>query len=128
MYGGLASTSTGSLLLSEACLTSSYPVHPPILDTLPELPKPDWSVLEGQPSLSYESRDSLKRKIESLTTQLEHSHCGSSSEGSEAVWSCLVLSIGRQPVSSCLQSIPPFVASLLHDGAIPHSPRRCVMW
>jgi len=55
MYGGLASTLTGSLLLSKTHLMSSYPIHLPVLDTLPELPQPDWSLLEGWPSSSYES-------------------------------------------------------------------------
>ena len=73
MYGGLASTSTGSLLLSKTCLTSSYPIHPHVLDALPELPQPDWSLLEGWPSSSYESRGSLESKIGSLTMQLKHS-------------------------------------------------------
>ena len=49
MYGGLASTLPGSLLLSKTCLTSSYPIHPPVLNALPELPQPDWSLLEGWP-------------------------------------------------------------------------------
>ena len=73
MYGGLASTSTGSLLLSKTHLTSSYPIHPPVLNALPELPQPDWSLLEGWPSSSYESRGSLESKIGSLTMQLERS-------------------------------------------------------
>jgi len=46
---------TGSLLLSRAHLTSSYSIHPPVLKALPELPQPDWSLLEAQPSSSYES-------------------------------------------------------------------------
>jgi hypothetical protein len=73
MYGGLGSTSTGSLLLSKARLTSSYSIHPPVLETLPKLPQPDWSLLEAQPSSGYESRDSLERKITALTTGLHRS-------------------------------------------------------
>ena len=59
MYAGLASSSTGSLLLSKTRLTSSYPIHPPVLEALPKLPQHDWSLLEGWPSSSYESRGSL---------------------------------------------------------------------
>jgi hypothetical protein len=70
MYGALASTSTGSVLLSKAHLTSSYSIRLPVLETPPELPQPDWSLLQPKPSSGHESPQSLETKIDTLTSQL----------------------------------------------------------
>ena len=51
MYRALASTS-GSLLLLKTHLTSTYPVRPPILETIPTvLPQPDFCLIQLGASL-----------------------------------------------------------------------------
>ena len=39
MYGALASTSSGSMLVSKTCMTSAYTVTTPVFEPLPELPQ-----------------------------------------------------------------------------------------
>ncbi|KIL62014.1 hypothetical protein M378DRAFT_81767, partial [Amanita muscaria Koide BX008] len=48
MHSAMASTSSGSLLVSKAKLTSEHARHiisPPVLEALPVLPQPNWDVL-----------------------------------------------------------------------------------
>jgi hypothetical protein len=73
MYGTLASTSSGSILVSKARMTSAYPVTKPVLEALPELPQPDWSLLkEPEPSI-YQTRDMLEARNKELTDNLRNS-------------------------------------------------------
>jgi hypothetical protein len=74
MYGALTSTSTGSLLLSKAHLTSSYSIRSPVLETLLELLQPDWSVLQPKLPSGPKSPHTLGTKIETLTSQLNCAH------------------------------------------------------
>jgi hypothetical protein len=47
LYGALATTLSGSLLVSKAWMMSAFSPITPVLKTLPEMPVPDWSLLQG---------------------------------------------------------------------------------
>ncbi|KAJ3499646.1 hypothetical protein NMY22_g19492 [Coprinellus aureogranulatus] len=64
---GLASTSSGSFLVSSDKLTSSTPVIPPVLEAVPSLPQPDWSLSRKSSNVST-VRD-LQRENETLRAQ-----------------------------------------------------------
>ncbi|KAF8160510.1 hypothetical protein BJ912DRAFT_891218 [Pholiota molesta] len=49
LYAGLASTSSGSFLVSKTPLTSATPILDPVLEDLPHLPQPDWSLASKIP-------------------------------------------------------------------------------
>ncbi|KZP24924.1 hypothetical protein FIBSPDRAFT_856278, partial [Athelia psychrophila] len=70
LYGTLATTSSGSLLVSKARLPSNYTPHQPVFETLPPLPQPEWSVLEKTPS---SSRAALEAENTMLREQLGYS-------------------------------------------------------
>ena len=73
MYGPLASTSSGSILMSKACMTSAYLVMKPVLKALPKLQQPDWSLLkEPEPSI-YQTCDMLEARNRELTNNLRNS-------------------------------------------------------
>ena len=72
-YSAMGSTSSGSMLLSKTRITSVYEVAAPVLEDMPELPEPDWGLLEDLPATDgYQSRESLLTKIRQLTESL---HC-----------------------------------------------------
>jgi hypothetical protein len=73
LYGALASTSTGSLLLSKTRLTSSYKLMQPVLEAAPELPQPDWSLLSKTPPRAYQTREMLEQQNQELTEHLRRS-------------------------------------------------------
>ena len=73
MYGTLASTSSGSILVSKARMTSTYPVMKPVLEALPELPQPDWSLLKDPEPSIYQTRDMLEARNKELTNNLRNS-------------------------------------------------------
>ncbi len=50
MYTALSSTSSSSFLVSKTPLTSSIPIAAPILEAVPQLPHPDWSLAYGGPA------------------------------------------------------------------------------
>ena len=66
LYGALATTSSGSLLVSKARMTSAFSPITPVLETLPELPVPDWSLLQGLHSKGYQSHEALEKCVEEL--------------------------------------------------------------
>jgi hypothetical protein len=72
MYGALASTSSGSTLVSKMCMASAYTITTPVFEPLPELPQPDWSYLQNQPSNTYQSHEALQHENAKLTESL---HC-----------------------------------------------------
>ncbi|KDR65048.1 hypothetical protein GALMADRAFT_260344 [Galerina marginata CBS 339.88] len=49
LYTALSSTSSGSFLVSKTRLTSSTPVVAPVLEDVPPIPRPDWSLAHGTP-------------------------------------------------------------------------------
>jgi hypothetical protein len=55
LYGALASTSSGSMLVSKTRVTSAYKIAAPVLEVLPELPAPDWRMLQKPPDSGYRS-------------------------------------------------------------------------
>ena len=70
LYGALVTTSSGSLLVCKVRMTSAFSPITPVLETLPELPVPDWSLLQGLPSKRYQSRKVLETHIDKLTQSL----------------------------------------------------------
>lgn len=55
LYEELATTLSGSLLISKARMSSAYKITAPVLEAMPELPKPNWSLLrEGHARQSKE--------------------------------------------------------------------------
>src|SRR5215472_980586 len=73
LHGALATTSSGSLLVSKTHITSAFPVSSPILGTLPELPHPDLSLLQVPRSTRYQSREVLEARADQLTESLSYS-------------------------------------------------------
>ena len=63
MYGALASTSSGSMLVLKMCMTSVYTITMPVFKPLPELPQPNWSYLQNPPSNTYQSREALQHEM-----------------------------------------------------------------
>lgn len=53
-------------------MTSAYKITAPVLEAMPELPKPDWSLLQRHNS--RQSRDQLLHMNDELTTSLSQSH------------------------------------------------------
>jgi hypothetical protein len=72
LYGTLATTSSGSLLVSKVWMTSAFSPITPVLKTLPELPVPDWSLL--QHSKRYQSREALETCVDKFTQSLSDAH------------------------------------------------------
>ena len=73
LYNALASTSSGSLLVLKAKMTSSYKIPQPVLETVPDLPQPDWDLLGGADPRAYQSREALERQNHKLTDSLAKS-------------------------------------------------------
>jgi hypothetical protein len=71
MYGALGSTSSGSILVSKTRITSAYKVTAPVIEMLPELPAPNWTILQNQPPSGYQSRGALEDQNWALTESLE---------------------------------------------------------
>lgn len=59
-------------LVSKTHITSAYKVVAPVIENAPLLPKPDWTHLEKETEIGYQSRESLLKENESLTESL---HC-----------------------------------------------------
>jgi hypothetical protein len=62
LHSALGSTSLGSLLLSKPRPASAYMIPNPVLEAVPELPQPDWSLLYAKQSVEYQSCESLKQE------------------------------------------------------------------
>ena len=61
------------MLVGKTRITSSYEVVAPIVENVPELPEPDWGLLQDKSdSVGYQTRESLLVKIEQLTKSLHH--------------------------------------------------------
>ena len=74
MYGTLASTSSGSMLVLKTRMTSAYTVTTPVFEPLPKLPQPDWSYLQNQLSNTYQSHEVLQHENAKLTKSLCRLH------------------------------------------------------
>ena len=70
----LASTSSGSCLIQKARITSAYEIAPPVLEALPELPQPDWSLLSNSPLSTYSSREQVHKLNDKLAESLQWAH------------------------------------------------------
>ena len=73
LYGGLASTSSGSFLIAKTHMTSADKIPTPVFKSLPKLLKPDWTLLQGLPPSTYQSREMLEQTNLELTEHLAHS-------------------------------------------------------
>jgi hypothetical protein len=74
LYAGLASTSSGSFLVAKTRMTSAHKIPAPVFEPLPELPRPDWTLLQGPPPSTYQSREMLEQTNHELTKHLARSH------------------------------------------------------
>ncbi|KAH8105566.1 hypothetical protein DFH11DRAFT_1518867 [Phellopilus nigrolimitatus] len=75
MTGSLAMSSSGSFLVSSAKCSSSDMICAPVLEQPPDLPEPDWSLVETPvKSISLLSREELEERMESLTGNLKLAH------------------------------------------------------
>jgi hypothetical protein len=45
----------------------------PVLEAVPKLPQPDWSLLARDPSSSYQTREMLEKQNKELTEHLQRS-------------------------------------------------------
>ncbi|THH06317.1 hypothetical protein EW146_g9650 [Bondarzewia mesenterica] len=71
MTAGLASTSSGSLLLSKRHITTRNTILIPILEPLPTLNEPNWSLLQPKNyTSSRETTEQLQARIDQLTAEL----------------------------------------------------------
>jgi len=75
MYSALATTSSGSLLVSKTRMTSAYTSTAPVFEEVPELPQPNWLLLRPDPlaQASYQTQENLEQSIKELTNSLSHS-------------------------------------------------------
>ncbi|RXW14228.1 hypothetical protein EST38_g11623 [Candolleomyces aberdarensis] len=69
LYGAILSTSLGSVLISKVKITSATAVTPPVLEEIPPLPQPDWSLTNPAPS--QKSYQELQRENEELRAHLQ---------------------------------------------------------
>ena len=76
LAAGLASTSSGSILISKVCASHaemSRLVMPPIVDHVPqELEQPDWPLLSSEAPLDSLSQMELEKNVDDLKESLEH--------------------------------------------------------
>jgi hypothetical protein len=73
LYSELGATASGSMLVSKTRITSAYKAAAPVIENAPLLPEPDWTHLEKETDIGYQSRESLLKKNESLTESLRRS-------------------------------------------------------
>ncbi|TDL17554.1 hypothetical protein BD410DRAFT_689367, partial [Rickenella mellea] len=71
MTAGLATTSSGSFLVSKARVTSAHKISAPVINRPPILPQPDWSLITAPRPGEYETKQQLLSRIEALTSGLE---------------------------------------------------------
>ena len=74
LYTALSSTSSGSFLVSKTPLTSSTPISAPVLEAVPSLPHPDWSLAYRDPANTRKTRQALQEENELLKTHLQQAH------------------------------------------------------
>lgn len=70
LYGALAITLSGSLLVSKTRMTSSYKVSKPDIERMPELSQPDWTLTEAPYCNGYETREMLEERNAKLAVNL----------------------------------------------------------
>jgi DDE superfamily endonuclease len=73
LYSALSSTSSGSLLISNVKMTSSYKIPEPVLETVPDLPQPNWALLRSSNPGIYQSREALEQRNRELVESLAKS-------------------------------------------------------
>jgi hypothetical protein len=72
MMAGLASTSSGSFLVSKSPITSQHSIPAPVLEDPPTVPMLTWSLLDRMAApLAYQTRDELVLRIHNLTSNLD---------------------------------------------------------
>jgi hypothetical protein len=71
MYSTLGGMTTGLYLVSNTKFTSATPVPSIVLEKLPDLPQPDWSVLETEHE-GWKTRQQLERENKGLRSSLGH--------------------------------------------------------
>ena len=75
MQSALASTSSGSLLVSKAKLTSEAArrlIAPPVLENLPELPQPNWDLIYER--ILPPTKEDLANRCQELVESLHRAH------------------------------------------------------
>ena len=73
LYSALASILSGSLLILKAKMTSSYKIPQPVLETILDLPRPDWDLLGGADPRANQSWKALEQQNYKLTDSLTKS-------------------------------------------------------
>jgi hypothetical protein len=71
LYSALATTSSSSLLVSKTQIMSATSILTPVLETLPELPHLNWSLLQQSHPTIYQA---IQGHVEELTENLSYSH------------------------------------------------------
>ena len=74
LYTALSSTSSGSFLVSKTPLTSSTPIAAPVLEAIPPLPLPDWSLAYEDPATTPKTYRVLLKENKLLKTHLQRAH------------------------------------------------------
>lgn len=73
LHANLSATSSGSILVSTAKATSStLKIIPPVLESAPNLPEPDWNLAKMPLEPAYMTRNQLINENTALKSNLEH--------------------------------------------------------
>jgi hypothetical protein len=73
LYSTLVSTSSGSMLVSKVKMSSTYKIPKPVLEAVPDLPQPDWTLLGGPDPGTYQSLGELEQQNHQLTDSFARS-------------------------------------------------------
>ena len=77
LYSAMASTSSGSYLISKTPVTvaqASHFVNPPVIKKPPPMPEPDWLLLTSENNIQHLSRAQLEEQQERLIKSLRAAH------------------------------------------------------
>ncbi|PCH44369.1 hypothetical protein WOLCODRAFT_76702 [Wolfiporia cocos MD-104 SS10] len=75
MTAGIATTTSGSFLLSKTPISAVHRIAPPVLERMPtHLPDPDWRVLQQPSGSGQQSCTEMQEKIDQLTENLRLAH------------------------------------------------------
>jgi len=74
LYTALNSTLSGSFLVSKTPLTSSIPIAAPVLEAVPQLHHPDWSLAYGNPAVTPKTYQDLQEENELLKKHLQQAY------------------------------------------------------
>jgi hypothetical protein len=110
--------------VSRMWITSAFSPTAPVLKTLPELPLPDWSLLQGLHSKKYQSHEALETHIDKLTQSL--------SDACNIIWAWEVINkrknaqlvIQHSHPSKLNQSLQTKENKTKDDRTIPNSSQR----